>query len=251
MPSEANELANSLRVVFVEPGVEGNIGFLARVMKNFGLRELYLVKPRVSVRSVARAFAMHAGDVLDQAISVDSIDEAVRDADFVVGTTAVTAKRALNVKRTAITPTELAEVFSSIKGKVAILFGREGSGLTNDEIERCDLIVSVPTDKAYPTMNITHAAAIIFYELYKATGREKARRITEVSGAQKERLIKYFTDLVKGTGLPNHKQRKALRAFRNIMGRSFVSSREATILMGVYKRALWKIKGRGKETTKA
>jgi len=243
---EANKLAVSVRVVLVEPGVEGNIGFLARAMKNFGLRELCLVEPKVGVGAVARAFAMHARDILDQAISVDSINEAVKDADFIVGTTAVTAKRALNVKRTPITPAEFAKAFSSIKGKVALLFGREGSGLTNDEIDKCDFIISIPTDSTYPTMNITHAATILFYELYKATRKGKAKHVTEASGAQKERLIKYFTNLVKETGPPNHKRRIALRSFRNVLGRSFVSSREATTLMGVYKRALQRIRGREK-----
>ncbi len=239
-------MAVSVRVVLVEPRVEGNIGFLVRAMKNFGLRELCLVGSEVGVGAVARAFAMHARDVLDQATSVDSINEAVTGADFVIGTTAVTAKRALNVKRTPITPAEFAKIFSSIRGKVVLLFGREGSGLTNDEIEKCDFIVSIPTDLTYPTMNITHAAAIIFYELYKATRKDEAKRVAEASGAQKERLIRYFTNLVGETGLQTHRQRIALRSFRNILGRSFVSSREATILMGVFKKALQRIRLREK-----
>ena len=142
-----------------------NAGFLARTMKNFGFDELWFVKPVVDVKLLGAKTAMHAADVLDKAMIIDDLKGALEDADVVVGTTSTRPTSEKNFTRNYVTPREFAEAWSRTSGLTALLFGREGSGLSNKELDACDLVVSIPTSKLYPAMNISHSAAVILYEL--------------------------------------------------------------------------------------
>ncbi len=242
---DAEKTMENIRVVFVEPEIEGNVGFLARAMKNFGLKELYLVAPKIQVADTARAFAMHANEILDHAVYVKSLDEAVRGVNLTVGTTAITAKRGLNIKRNAIEVQEFVENIVP-NHKVALVFGRESSGLRNTEVDACDFVLTVPTSPSYPTMNVTHAATIVFYEIYKKVMSSGQKPIPRADRKKKEILVNYFSRMLNEAEVPSHKKDLALRSFRNLIGRSFISSREATVLMGAYRRALRKIRSREK-----
>ena len=141
---------------------------MARLMKNFGLRELYLVSPRADrLSDEARQYAVHAQDILFSAKVVPSLQEAISDALVVVATTAKILEK--RVRRTPITPRRMAEVLSPYWESdevVAILFGREPSGLTNEELDTADFTVTIPTSPDYPSLNLSHSVAIILYELY-------------------------------------------------------------------------------------
>lgn len=225
-------------MVLVEPEYEANLGSVARAMKNFGLNELWLANPRVELGPEARRYAAHAQDVMEDIVVAESLDEALGGIGSVVGTTATHGRRAMNVRRTAITPEEFAKRAISTSGKVALLLGRESTGLTNDELSRCDFVVTIPASDEYGVLNIAVASAIIFYELFKAQN-EVGRRgyVEEADRDLKERLVDLFDHLSLKVGLPAHKRRLAKRAFRNIISRAFVSKREATLLMGVFRRA--------------
>ena len=117
-----------IRVVLVEPEQEGNIGSIARLMKNFDMNELWLVNPKVQIMREAWALASHAQNILAKASIVEFLDEALRGVSYVVGTTSILAKRSSNIMRTAITPQEFAYTVSTIKDTVALFFlvGRAG-----------------------------------------------------------------------------------------------------------------------------
>ncbi|MEM3606546.1 MAG: TrmJ/YjtD family RNA methyltransferase [Candidatus Bathyarchaeia archaeon] len=151
------------RVVLVEPEYEANIGYIARVMKNFGLNELYLVKPRVNLGSKALIFSAHAQDIVNKAVIVNSIQEAIKGVDIVVGTTAKPAKSERNILRLVVKPEEAAMKINTLNSKVALLFGRESSGLTNEELSLCDLVLFIPDSEEYPTLNVSNKSAIVFY----------------------------------------------------------------------------------------
>src|SRR5512138_3688519 len=158
-----------LRVVLVEPMYDGNVGSVARAMKNFGFHDLVLVNP-CKIDDFGRAMASHARDVLEGARVVGTLEEAVAGVNLVVGTT---GKRLENEERhlrlhlrvPCLSPAQLKDKLDGKNGDVALLLGREDIGLTNDELMICDMVVSIPTSEDYPIMNLSHAAALLFYEL--------------------------------------------------------------------------------------
>ncbi len=227
-----------VRVVFVGPEVEGNIGSMARLMKNFGLSELWLINPKTEIGAEAHAFASHAQDILENMVIADSLDEAFSDVSYVVGTTSIPAERFANVRRTPITPQEFAQTVRTVGGKVALLFGREGTGLSNEELAKCDVVVTIPAHHTYRTLNVASASAIIFYELWKARFGNRRGYVEEASREHRERLAMLFDQMCHRAKLPENKERLTRKAFRNIIGRAFISKREATLIIGVFRELL-------------
>jgi tRNA/rRNA methyltransferase len=228
-------------VVFVEPETPGNIGFLARTMKNFGLTNLVLINP-CKLENESYYQAMHARDVVHNLQTYDSLEEFLvqKEIDSAVGTTG-TAGGSYNVARIAVTPEQLADSIN-YNGNLALIFGREGNGLSNKEISLCDVIVSIPTHENYPILNITHAAAIIFYEMFKREKSYPVDRLESASSADKDILIGYMEEIILKLGYPEHKSKNASVVFRRIIGRAFISEREAHTLRGTLRRIKSRIK---------
>ncbi len=220
-----------MRVIFVEPKIEGNLGFLARSMANFDLNELFLVKPQFKISFKDKMYAAHAKEILESAKIVNSLNEAVKDLDFIIGTTGIKTTRK-NILRRSVEPEKLRELLKNCKGKVGILFGREDSGLSNSELKICDFVVRIKTSEKYPVMNITHAAAIIFYELYK----DEIPAQTENVKKEKEELEKTFKAVITKLDYSENKRDFTTRCFKNLIGRSFVFKEEAKTLIGVFKK---------------
>ena len=228
-----------VRVVLVEPEHEGNVGSIARLMKNFDLSKLWLVNPKVEIGNGAYSLAVHAGEVLEEASIVEDLDDALVGVQWVVGTTSIVAKKPGNLRRTAITLEELAEQMMNRKEKIALLFGREGSGLSNQELDRCDVVVSIPSSSTYRALNVASAAAVVFYELRKAEGNRRGRGyLDEADAEMREMILRLFDALAVKGGTPNHKRRLANKAFKNIVSRAFISKREAALIVGVLRRAV-------------
>jgi TrmH family RNA methyltransferase len=228
-------------VVFVEPETSGNIGFLARTMKNFGLTNLVLINP-CKLEDESYYQAMHARDVVNNLKTYDSLEKFLihKKIDSAVATTG-TAGGSYNVARIAITPEQLA-VSINYNGNLALIFGREGNGLSNKEIALCDVIVSIPTHETYPILNITHAAAIIFYEMFKKEKSYPVDRLEAASSAEKESLMDYMDEIILKLGYPQHKNNNASLVFKRIIGRAFISGREAHTLKGTLRRIKSRIK---------
>jgi tRNA/rRNA methyltransferase len=222
-------------VIFVEPENSGNVGFLARAMANFGLSRLILVNPKCEIDMMARARAMHAWDIAKKAKIEKSYDRVLSKFDFVIGTTAQVTPHGNNTTRAYMTPRELADAMRGIEGKVAIVIGRESSGLTTGELRKCDITVHIPATEKYPTLNATHAAAIIFYELFS----EKANPYRKASRREKDLLVQYFGEIAYDPALNLRNPENAVKMFNNVISRAFVSGREAHGIAGV----LGKLKG--------
>jgi TrmH family RNA methyltransferase len=214
------------RIILVEPLYEINIGFACRVMKNFGFKELCLVKPRTPITETSRVFAAKARDVLESAIVIDSLEDAVKGFDLKIGTTGKLAGPR-NILRSIVPPWHLHEVMKR-EGKAALIFGREDIGLTNQELSMCDIIVNIPTSEEYPIMNVTHAMAVILYEISKVHIRPKAKLASE---KLREVALKYFSDILELIDFPKEKGPKAKLAFKRILGKAFISQKEMHILL--------------------
>jgi TrmH family RNA methyltransferase len=224
-----------VRVVLLEPEKPGNIGAIARSMRNFDLNDLWIINPKTRIDGDERAYAMRGLQILESARIVQSLDEALKDIHVVVGTSSVAARSSSNVSRVAITPKQLAERVSSAKGSIALVFGRESSGLTNQELDSCDFMVTIPASHDYNVLNVATAASIMFYEIFHRT---KARQDELASEASKQRLLIQFDRLTTKCEMQAHRRRLAQRALRNVVSRSFISRREASLLVGVFRKAV-------------
>ncbi|MBV1905733.1 MAG: RNA methyltransferase [Pseudomonadales bacterium] len=156
----------SIRFVLVEPSHPGNIGAAARAMKTMGLNRLYMVAPKRYPDPQAEWRAANALDVLDNAIVVRELSEAIADCDLVIGT----STRSRTIPWPLHTAREIGDlvVADSQSSEIAILFGREASGLSNDELQRCHMHLQIPTHPEYPSLNLSMAVQIVAYELYQA-----------------------------------------------------------------------------------
>lgn len=223
-----------IRVILLEPETGGNIGSVARSMKNFQLNDLWLVNPQTPINDEATAFAMGGLDVLKSAKVVSTFRKALKGVDLVVGTSSVAATSTSNLSRISIKPVELAKKVQAVKGTTAIVFGRESSGLSNREVEGCDFMVTIPASREYNVLNIATAASIIFYEIFHQ--RIRRRNFELASRPVMERLLRQFDGLLKRSHMAPHRRKLAHRAFRNVISRAFVSKREASLLLGLFRK---------------
>ncbi len=221
----------AFRIVLVEPEYEINLGAACRAMANFGFSELVLVNPRCDpVGFDAVMHSKHAVDVLRKARTCGSLKQAVKGCKFVVGTTGV-LRRHKHTLRNPLTLPEFAK--RKFAGNIALLFGREGIGLSESEIDQCDALVTIPTDRHYPVMNLSHAIAVVLY----AISGIKVNTISSAKEKEKEHLIKSFDLLVTRYSHEMRNPHKVRIAFRRVLGRAVVSDVEARCMMGVLRRA--------------
>lgn len=226
----------TIKVVLVEPLGEANIGACARLVKNFGAHELVIVNPPV-LGEQAQMFAMHARDVLQQAKLCQSLRDAIQGCTLVVGTTGRMPKGDHEHYRFPLY--DVRELHTLIEGSnIALVFGRESSGLTNEELELCDVVVTIPTSPKYPSLNLSHAVAIVLYELSKLTGGVHDLSTVE----HREGLIEHLEELLVAVGYPQHKRKKTLRMTRKLLGRAQPTIREVFTLRGIIRRTMWALK---------
>lgn len=219
------------RIVLVGPKFPGNVGAIARSMANFGLRDLVLVNPSCELDDDAFRRAKHGSFILESARIVSSMDEALEDCFLVAGTSGVTTKGDSNYTRIPVPAREFAEGCRGYQDKIALVFGREDIGLLQEELERCDVLVWVPTGDEFPILNLSHAATIVMYEMYQADN--VPRKTLPANREQKERLFSTFDDLMAEVGYPENRRHGTRVMFRRMMGRSIPSEYEFRTIVGV------------------
>ncbi|GAB7090973.1 TrmJ/YjtD family RNA methyltransferase [Halorubrum luteum] len=232
-------------VVVVEPETPGNVGTIARAMKNFGLSDLKLVDPpELEVDGEAYGFAGHAReDVLPNADEI-TFDEVVENY-YTVGTTAITGEDDRRHERYPFkTPAELRESLKSVDAQTAIVFGREGRGLNNEELGRIDEVCSIPAAASYPVLNLGQAATVLLYELRELTVEETQLPDVEVTRAPEpdiERFHEYFGEFLEATGQKPHRREKNELLMRRLLGRAHPTEREIHSLLGTFRKATAKL----------
>lgn len=232
--------------VFVEAKTPGNIGFLARCMKNFDFKDLVLINP-CQLDESSYYQAVHAKEIVENALIYDSLEEFIEDKKIVtvVGTSGSPGGNH-NIKRMPISPEELGKSINT-NSNVALLFGREGDGLNNAEINLCDILVSIATSDEYPIMNITHAASIIFYEIFKNKKDYPVDSIDVATIDDKQVLMSQINTIISKLDYPEHKEIIVKSISKHILGRSFITGREAKTLRGTLKRVNQRINNKNEE----
>lgn len=229
-------------VVLIATKYTGNLGAVARVMKNFGISKLRLVDPpEIDDDAISRS--MHAIDVLENAETYYSITDAFKGMDMIVGTSGINTLKEKHFLRHSETPAQFTEDIRDYEGQVALVFGREDIGLTNEELMRCDRLITIPTSSVYPIMNLSHAVGVILYELYKIMGEEITENdFSDIVDSDKERLLELFANILCEVEYPPHKRNITETMFRKILGRANITSTEYHRLMGVFNYIESKLK---------
>ena len=232
--------ASRVRIVMVNTSHPGNIGAAARAMKNMGLSELYLVEPKEFPAEKAVWRAAGALDVLGQAKVVATLDEAIADCGLVVGTSA----RERRIPWPLLTPRECGDrcCFESREHTVAILFGREDRGLTNEELHRCHFHVHIPANPDYSALNIAAAIQVVCYEIRMSFLTEEAGAPPhfddwDMPPAEHKSVEHYFEHLQKTLEtlgfLSEDNPRQTMTRLRRLYGRVRLDQMELNILRGI------------------
>ena len=229
-----------LEVVLVRPKEDGNVGAIARLGKNFGVDRISIVRPRAALGQEARRRAMAGLTLLKNARVVETFDAAIADADLVVGTTDLSTGRSTAYLRRAVSPERLGELLRPVVGRVALVFGPEDNGLDRDQLHRCDVLVHIPARREFPTLNLSHAVAIVLYATLRANGpadpdATPAPEVLELRGNEKELFLDRLGELADRTGYPRHKRRGLNLMFRRIFGRATPTEAEYRMLLGFVK----------------
>jgi TrmH family RNA methyltransferase len=232
---------HDISVAVVDAETPGNVGTIARAMKNFGLSELLLVDPPpLDPEGEAYGMAGHAReDVLPNARET-TFDDLVENY-YTVGCTAVTNEDATkHVRYPFLTPAELPDALADLDAPVCIVFGRERVGLTNEELGRLDRVCSIPASADYPVLNLGQAATVTLYELRALTldgTQHPEDRHERADEAELEGFYEEFERFLGAVNHPEGKRPKAVRMARRLFGRAHPTGREARTLRGLLGRA--------------
>jgi TrmH family RNA methyltransferase len=226
----------SIRIVLVDPAHPGNIGAVARAMKNMGLAELHLVRPRFFPSSEATARASGADDVLNAARVHESFEAAIADCGFVVGTSA----RLRHLSFDLVEPRECAQQIASAAqtGHVAVVFGSERVGLTNEELSKCNLLVTIPTHAEYSSLNLAMAVQVLAYEIWLNIRPEAAQTppldVPLASGEDMARLYTHIEEVLEYIDFRDRNGGGHLMArIRRLFNRARLDQNEMNILRGI------------------
>jgi len=238
-PESINAL-KAVRIVLVNTSHPGNIGGVARAMKNMGLTELYLVSPADFPSDRAQWRAANALDILKSAKVVDTLDDAIGDCGLVIGTSA----RSRRIPWPLVTPRECADrsYYESTSHPVAIVFGREDRGLTNEELHKCNYHVHIPSNPEYSSLNLAAAVQVVAYELrMTCLNNQQGKAIHfddwDMPPAKNKALEHYYEHLqstLEQVGfLEPGNPRKTMTRLRRLYSRVRLDEMELNILRGV------------------
>jgi TrmH family RNA methyltransferase len=228
-----------LRIVLVEPREAGNVGAAARVMKNFGFDELWIVGEHPELLPVSSWWASGADDVLAAAHFAPTLNDAVADAHLTVATTSMRGR----TSPVSFTSRTLAERFASLDADqtLALVFGREDHGLTREELMLCQHTAAVPTNDRSPVMNLAQSVGVFCYELSSIAPAPISRDLPDA--ATIERLHQHARQLLLEIGFlwkdnPDH----IYEDLRNLVSRADLDAREAKIVLGIIRQIEWKVR---------
>jgi len=226
-------------IILLEPEHEGNVGAVCRAMANFNFQNLTIINPKCDLKSddVYRR-AKHSKKIVKSIKVLKKLPK----YHTLIGTTSKLSND-YNVLRTPITPEQLAKKLPRLKNKkVGIMFGREGIGLTNEEIKKCDLLMSINSAKKYSSLNLSHAVAIVLYELHKSSKDKLLDNIESAGKSEIDQINKMNKKIITKTFKSKERAVIQKQIWKNIFRRSTMSKREAFGVMGLLNRILKKIK---------
>lgn len=232
-------LLNNIKIVLVETSHTGNMGSAARAMKTMGLSKLCLVNPIVKPDSQSISLAAGASDIIKQAQIVNSLEEAIADCQLVIGTSA----RSRHLQWPHLESYQCGDKIISEAIQyhhIALIFGRERVGLTNEELQKCHYHVSIPANPDYSSLNLAMSVQVLCYEIRMAMLRlneqplETNENICYPNGDNIERFYQHLEQTLLHTGFinPNHPG-QIIGRLRRLFTRARIEQQELNILRGI------------------
>ena len=228
-----------LRIVLVEPQEAGNVGAVARAMKNFGFDDLWIVGEHPELLPVAGWWASGADDLLASARFAPALAEAIGDTHVTVATTSMRGR----TTPVTFSPRTLAAKFASLTDEqtLALVFGRENSGLTREELVLCQHTAAIPANDRFPTMNLAQSACVFCYELSEIAPRGETRELPDA--AMIERVHQRVRELLLEVGfLHENNPDRIYEDLRAMVARTELDEREATIVLGIIRQIEWALR---------
>ncbi len=237
-------MSSNINIVLVNTSHPGNIGSTARAMKTMGLNQLTLVSPKDFPSKIANAKAVGCTDILDNAKVTTLLSEAVCNSKLIVGFSARSRKS--NIPSLSID--NLNKLLAHYDDEVSIVFGNEQSGLSNEDLRLCNYIVTIPTDKAYSSLNLAFAVQIFSYEFFKFRNSE-SKIINKIDAdiakqSTKNHLIEVFLSIMTDLNIITDQNKRSLtQNIYIIFNKLSINDNEANLFLGVlnsFKKALKK-----------
>lgn len=225
----------------MSPIYGGNAGAVCRAMMNMGLSDLVVAAPREEFSDFdAIKWSYSARSIWESHRTCSTLKEAVADCQIVAGTSA----REGFYRKNCRTPREWAPSFleTAAQGRVALVFGPENNGLSNEDLAYCTQLIRIPSTDAYPSLNISQAVLICAYELYVASGTfsEREEGVPEVLSETRERMFEMWREAMLKTGfMEEQKADHMMMALRRILSRGRLTEVDARIMMGIARQTLW------------
>lgn len=230
-----------IRIVLVEPREAGNVGAVARAMKNFGLSDLWIVGEHPQLLPVSGWWASGADDLLESARFAPQLADALADAHLTVATTSMRGR----TSPVTFTARTLAERASSMdeEQRIALVFGREDRGLTTEELVLCQFTAAIPTNDAFPTMNLAQSLCVFAYELSGTAAKSGTADERELpDAATVERIHERAKELLLRVGFLHENNPDRIYAdLRAVVARTSLDVREAAIALGIIRQIEWKL----------
>ena len=229
----------NLRIVLVRPQYSGNIGGVARAMGNFGVHDLALVNPAPVHRQQAEMMAVHAREILDAMRIHTSLRTAIADCGLVIGTTrrpGLYRQHVVSLRRSAP-----AVVAATRANRVALVFGPEDSGLSNEDLRCCHQLLTIPTDSTYASLNVAQAVLLCCSEIFLAAQNGGENSASPLAVAERQELMyeKLKNALLKIGFLHKDNPEHIMLALRRIFGRAGLEERDVRILLGMARQIEW------------
>lgn len=232
----------------MEPQYPINVGHIARLMKNFGLKRLYFVKPHFD-KVEATKYSTHGKDILTIAKTM-TLTQLRTKFDVLIGTTAIRATSRLNILRESIDAEQMAQIIHVGSSKnFCIILGRESSGLSNKELSLCDLVVIIDTKTEYRTMNVSHSLAVLLYEISKLKpklpDKMSKKKVDYASRQEVTLLLQYIGKVADSSNYDLHKKPLLEAGVKKLLAKSTPTTKDIMLLVSLFRRSLLAIE-RGK-----
>jgi tRNA/rRNA methyltransferase len=229
---------DSISILLVRPRYHENIGSVARAMKNMGLNRLTVVDGSSPLHRDAYKLASGAEDILERAEEFPTLREAISEMGYVVGMTS----RAGKERSPQLAPKDVAQKLISIseENSIALVFGSEKEGLTNEELSLCHLYVRIPSADSFPSLNLAQAVMVLCYELFQSSTTIQQEMGPLASSDHLERMFEHMERTLLAIEFLDAKQpERIMRVLRKVFGRSQMDEREVQILQGIWSKMDW------------
>ncbi|MBI1969066.1 RNA methyltransferase [Candidatus Woesearchaeota archaeon] len=225
-----------ISLILLEPEYPSNIGAVARVMANFGFSQLVLINPKCNYLHMDAVMRAKKGSSILKKAKIKDFSY-LKTFHTLIGTTAQLGT-GFNLPRSPMTLEQLAELLEGKRrANIGLLFGRESIGLKNKEIAQCDFMVTIPAEKQYPTLNISHAVAVVLYVLHRKFKEGHTDHILLASKRDKEQILKMLNEVLDTLEFSKpEKKETQKKVWKRIVGKAFLTRKEASSLMGFLRK---------------